>query len=939
MAFKSTNSHADSIKKSKKRNLSDYNLYARDASSQSDDNVETESLTSVRDENACNDCGENVFPQTSFLRNVETPDILITKRSNELAGVQSNNTLRKEKGDRNKKSDKTSQLHKNNLHIVSDIKTKEKGEGRQVFFEANERKGETEEKLGSDCSENGTKRNFKGEICSVEEIENQSQGKRDTKRRNNRRFPNTKNFLSKTGQLLNDSASNHEKNFVERLNYIEKKESRSNLKKSKKKKYKRYFELRSMEESSKRDESENVTTENLSQALRTDQFNKVSPSPFDDVPGFRRSNTMCHRSRRITDDFHLPKSFSFDSKAPVIGREKWICFEEERSLYAETTSEKKVLLNVHSPQTATRGNDDNDDDKTILEHKVNLASKSVENLFEVLNKAVTQLKEERRGGDDQNELINDDDKWSEISDEIISLEFDTDEEKFCDTPVKQYPNVSLFQVSNPSCDLNNECNASLSLPEFDEGRNDVLDEYPPASVRNSWKFWYRYPDKKKKLSGRKWIPVLVHIDDGFLKINSLNGNTPEIRKEILLHQYCSLTTPVIHKGNKDGKVHSVKFEYVKFKELHRVKPRLKIEHVAHYTPVVKLSCRDMIALNDFINCVETVIRNVPSYRAKSLSYEHEEIFIDSFDKCSYLVSGEGHILKYNVTVQLQLKCFLSGDPELKLFLNDTRNENILSRTKEAISMENYKRTNVWITPENYEYHPCVNESISSVEGGVVFTPPDACSFELLRFRLRKRNPLPIIVKSSLEVLALNSVHLKAEVRVNGNAKNIRYKRNNVVLYIPVPSSWSKLFVKSRLIGRNVKYLNVKTSFKLHNLARDTNSRATFEVSTGTAKYEPAYGAIVWELGSLPIIRDGLAADATHTFQCFIELPFPLHIRDDFQPYSYLEFNVKQQMGSNVSVEELLLSDGCVPEKWVCYRSDFMYRIEMKILEDGKERTR
>ena len=941
MSFSYVNSQSDSRKKSKKKSLSDYNLYVRDINYQSDED-ETQSLTSVLDDNTINNLTtQSLILQTNIPGNIETPDVLVTQRKIELAGVQNKKSEIKERADQNK-FDKASQ--KTILCIVSD-KTRGQGEGGQVFFEENEEeKGKSEQNsLEFDCSENGIKRNFRGEIRSLEEIDNQLL--KSQKRTSNRRFSNTKT----TNIFHNSTSSYDDRNLHGRLNQSRnKKEYSSDPNKTKKKYYKRHVGLRDMKESNETNESENTKADNHLQALRADQFNKISPSPVEDEPGFRRSNTVCLRTIvKKPDNFHIQKSCSVDSKAPVIGREKWIRFEEEKpfsesliqkdfdnSHISSVEGEKKLLFNGFSLQTSALIDDD---DKINEEQSKHPISKSVENILEAVNKAVTQFKEEKR--DDENQLIHVGDEWSEISDEIISLEFDTDEEKFCDTPVKQYPNISLFQVCNANGHFSKVSNTPPLPMDLDEGRNNVLDEYPPISLRSSWKFWYRYPDKKKKFSSRKWIPVLVHVDNGSLKINSLNGNTPEIRKEILLNQYCALTTPVMHKGNKDGKVHSVKFQYVKFKEHRRVKPRLKIEHVVNYTPVVKLSCRDMIALNDFINCVETVIRNVPTYRGKNLSYEREEIFIDCLDKCSYLISGEGHVLKYNITVQIRLKCFLSGDPELKLFLNDTRNEEILSRIKTALSKDNYRRSTVWICPENYEYHSCVDENKSSLEGGVVFTPPDACNFELLRFRLRKRKPLPIIVKSSLEVIALNSVHLKAEVRVNGNARNIRYKRNNIVLYIPIPSSWSKLFVKSRLYGRNVKYLNVKASFKSETMVRDSNGRATFEISAGNAKYEPAYGAIVWELGSMPILKDGLAADAIQTFHCFIELPFPLHIRDDFQPYSYLEFNVKQQISSNVCVEELVMSEGGVPEKWVCYHSDFLYRIEMKILEDGKERKR
>eukprot|EP00111_Clytia_hemisphaerica_P019860 TCONS_00058551-protein len=1085
-------SHGNNTRgKSKKKTLKDYNLYLKETSSQSEDNVETESLISLREETSdLSFSGHNKF-EDSHVDGYFRPQLRLKSPTRQYPSIvgdeeRENDEMRERRRDieddhnvidgEDSQTQMFSSTDSTTKIIIKETKRrgikeeqKESVDGGLLLKKKKNRneESESEEKDADEKERNEDVLFFSSwspssSSCSTSKTtfttNKHKEAKRTVRNNTNKRYRTiTKNQKKKSELLLKNNHQTEEEeekkdvllqqrrqrkgekeetgdyliqtnNISNGKNSLQSSSNRKNISstvltrhhqkpqqtssklnnsRSHQKEYSIFslsshnnkrkrksfggFRRKSMEEgaATSSNEEENTIMSPQQQTIRADQFNKICPSPFDDVPGFRRSNTMQHRkSKRDSLNSNstaavgrMSKSFSFDlsssSKVPgpvALGRDKWIQFEEDRGeenifqeeehqispvsiqspqkidfeFFPELTSETdQMILDSH---VAEKDVDSENEVDKLKEQSTGIATRSVENLLETVNKTVTLLKgsitnREISDPDERKEFVNTDtpdDLSSMISDEIISLEFDTDEEKFRDTPVKQFPDVSLFQVSVVGTNRDNlriERKNSVDHVTKDNGSNDVLDEYPPTTQRNSWKLWYRYPDKKMKMGRRrKWTPVIAHVENNFLKLNSLNGCTPEIKREYPLHPFCSFTAPTMHKGNKDGKVHSVKLQYVKYKEIRRVKPRLGVEHVPVFTPVVKLSCRDVIALRDFMKRIETVIRQIPTYRDEDISYEREEIFIDSEDDCSYLVSGsDGVVIKYNITVQLKLRCFISGNPELKLFLNDVNNQDILSRTKEALSKEN-KRTNNWIVPENYEFNPCIDVKKSQDEGGVVFTPPDGCSFELLRFRLRKRNPLPITVKSSLEVLALKSVHLKAEVRVNGDGKSIRHKRNNVILYIPVPSSWSKLFLKSRLVGRIAKYLSVKSSLKSQRVSRASNARASFEISTGCARYEPAYGAIIWELGNLPIIRDGLPADATHTFQCTIELPFPLHIRDDFQPYSYLEFNIKQQMGSNVSVEEVLLSDGRVPEKWVCYRSNFTYRIEMLILEDGKERT-
>lgn len=944
-------------RKSKKKSLSDYNLYLREVSSQSEDNVDTESLFSLKDDSFSRlddtSSTDQLFqPQASD--KINETDVVARSELSELKREQ---------------------------HFVSD-NTKENDMQTQVFSEFQQQK--THLIKTTNNKQKKKKKEEKQEEEEDKKFSNYSSVINDTFIEGKQKEPLLVLSDKEKNYEQVDDADKSNANEVEFNNVNASVDQQHKRNSFKRKKRKRTI-TRSMNDEMNYDE-EGESSETMifsSHQIRADQFNKVCPSPFENVPGFHQTqstkqqqNTTNYKSE-LTLSPKLSKSCSFDSDAsnkpltPVmVGREQWILFEEEKSILNQQHENTTEILRRNSKVTVEEctTNTNAKEKKKLLDknnfedfeikgdlQQSGMVAKSMENLLDVVNKTVSLLKgsltNQTATNGDEDVLVystqtQNDDAMSELSDEIISLEFDTDEEKLRDTPVKQFPNVSLFQVSIVGTErekLKFELNGKKKLESnniMENGRNNILDEYPPVITRSSWRFWYRYPDKKKRFGSRKWIPVTVHLENEILKVNSLNGNSPEIKKEIPLHPFYNFTVPRLHKGNKDGRVHSIKLQYVKYKEKRRVKPRVGMEHVSIYTPVLKLSCRDVIMLREFISRIDGVIKYMPTHRDKGISYNHEEIFIDSDDQCSYLISTDGTILKYNTTVQLRLRCFVTGNPQLKLFLNDINNREILSRTKEALARESCnKLPSSWIAPELYEYNPCVHMNKSMEEGGVIFTPPDGCSFELLRFRLRKRNPLPIMAKSSLEVLSLNSVYLRAEVRVNGDAKNIRHKRNNVIFYIPVPSSWSKLFIKSRFAGRTSRYLSAKAPLKSNQPGRATNTRATFEVSAGVACYEAAYGAIIWELGTLPIIRDGLPADVTHTFCCSIELPFPLHIRDDFQPYSYLEYNIKQQMASNVSVEEILLSDGRVPEKWVCYRSNYMYRIEMKILEDGKERTK
>ena len=728
-------------------------------------------------------------------------------------------------------------------------------------------------------------------------------------------------------------------------------------------------------ESENKQEEFMTSTENVVEnILRVDQINKVSPLIFT-KSNRNPQETRVLNKKELSLAVKLPNSnmnerkdkkiseskeekwiwFTDDSSKPRTNerimtlqpvnnenllsspsREEWISFEDESTSF-ELTKESSII------------EDDSDSKRLISKDESSDVSKemniSLENILNIVKEPLKGSNSKRKADDEKNLVsvhgTSKEESESEISDDIVSLDYESEEErkKLRDTPLKQYPDVELFQATSA---VKREC-AKRSLSDtsnqINSCKNDIdmstLDDYPDKCPKNSWSFWYRYPDQKKRVGSRKWYPVNVTVDGDFIKVNGQTKTGITISREIPLHPFFVFTLPTVHNGNRDGKMYSTKLQYVKYKEIRKFRTKTKIEHLPVYTPVLKLATRDFISLREFINKVESIIRHIPTYRDKGITYRHEEIFIDCDDECQYLLTGEGEVLKYNVTVQMRLRVFVTGTPQLRLYLNDVCNQEVLAKVKE-LSHLNTKSSKSWIKPLNYEFHPCVDSNASKQYGTVVFVPPDGCSFELLRFRVPHRNPLPVIAKSSLEVLSNNSVRLNASIQVTGSSKTIRHKRNDVTVFFPIPSSWGVLFVRSRNFSGKKKYIKVKADSNHAALSVATLNRVTLQISTGVAKYDPAFSAVVWRLGTLPIIHGNVAADAVHVFQCLLELPFSLEIRDEFQPYTFVEFNVGHQLASGVSIEEILLSDGKIPDKWVCYRSNFSYKISMKLIENGKE---
>ena len=613
---------------------------------------------------------------------------------------------------------------------------------------------------------------------------------------------------------------------------------------------------------------------------------------------------------------------------------KWVIFENEYHLKGDST-EEYTAKDAKVPRVAEPKQDNQfGSQPTILLDSPNKGA-SLSLLSGIYIPDIFDIDAEFRKTDPVQNI----DSESIRSAEICDLNVMDSDSLLKDTR-KQYPNEELFQASSflhkTILDMKpdeqethhmNEANSFLHCPPpcFD---------YPEIDTRREWIFFYRFPEKKRRLSAREWINVKIELNNDTILVSG-RGRGIEILKEIPLHPYFAFTLPILHKqkGNSSHtKLHSVKLQYVKYTEKRKMSSKLHLEHLPSYTPVLKIASRDIGLLKHFIETVENVVRRIESHRDIGITHRHEEIFIDCDDICQYEVDGNGEVKRYNITSQIRLRVFVTGAPNLILFVNDL---NTCKKQKLKKGDGKLPKNKKWILMENVEYHPCVDVNSSKIEGGVVFKPPDGCSFEIMRFRTRSSCTLPISFKATIDFKTTKSFEIKAECKVIGEGKMMKYQRKNIVVFFGIPASWKTVLVKSRKLNGKKKYLQAKSDFKTLKSGVARTSMCFIEVSTGSARYEPEYSALVWRVGDLPILSSGVPADAVQTFSCHINLPFEIDVTDYSALSANVEFEINQTVGSELQIHEVLVSDKRLPDKWVCYKATYCYKAILNVINQQR----
>lgn len=131
------------------------------------------------------------------------------------------------------------------------------------------------------------------------------------------------------------------------------------------------------------------------------------------------------------------------------------------------------------------------------------------------------------------------------------------------------------------------------------------------------------------------------------------------------------------------------------------------------------------------------------------------------------------MLRSEIVGHINMKCELSGTPQLKLGLNDKVFFEVSGKTTRSRTIE----------MDHLKFHHCVDMNKFETERTIEFIPPDG-GFELMSYRLNTQLKPLIMVEVNIQSHSQTKIEYNIKAKSNYRSKSIAH---NVEILIPVPN--------------------------------------------------------------------------------------------------------------------------------------------------------
>lgn len=174
-----------------------------------------------------------------------------------------------------------------------------------------------------------------------------------------------------------------------------------------------------------------------------------------------------------------------------------------------------------------------------------------------------------------------------------------------------------------------------------------------------------------------------------------------------------------------------------------------LQHTPQITELFKFGSHNYAHLKQFKAAIEQTLFKMPVARDRALTYRAEEMQVQMQDEYYCELNTAGIVQNHKARVRLFLLSFLNGNPVVEIGINDRTREG-----KEVVGRNDIMpiSTEEWIRVEDVQFHHCVEASAFQADDKLVkLVPPDACTIEVMRFRVRpsKNRELPLIVSARM----------------------------------------------------------------------------------------------------------------------------------------------------------------------------------------------
>ncbi|XP_008251010.2 stonin-1 isoform X1 [Oryctolagus cuniculus] len=502
--------------------------------------------------------------------------------------------------------------------------------------------------------------------------------------------------------------------------------------------------------------------------------------------------------------------------------------------------------------------------------------------------------------------------------------------------------MPIDQKSLNKCSLNYICEKlehlqsaenqeSLDLAVRCLNAEDAASSFVPRSLFRSqpkagWAFMLRIPEKKNVMSSRQWGPIYLKVlPGGILQMYYEKGLERPFR-ELQLDPQCRLSEPKVESFSVAGKIHTVKIEHVSYTEKRKYHSKTEVVHEPDVEQMLKLGTTDYQDFLAFLTTVEEELTKLPALPKPKKSYEEQELTLEVVDNFwGKVTKGEGKLVESTVITQIGCLCFVNGNADCFLTLNDLE----LQKRDESYFEKNPEKRGIDIL--EYHFHKCVKVQEFEQSRIIRFVPLDACRFELMRFKtLYNGDDLPFSVKS---VVVVQGAYVELQAFINmaplaqrSSPAGSLMSCDNVMIHFPVPSQWIKALWTMNL--QRQKSLKAKMNRRaclgsLH----EPESEPVIQVTVGSAKYESAYRAVVWKIDRLP--DKNSSPDHPHCLSYKLELGSDQEIPSDWYPFATVQFVMLDTCASRTEVRSLGVESDVQPQKHVHQRACYNVQVEIE----------
>ncbi|KPM10255.1 Adaptor complexes medium subunit-like protein [Sarcoptes scabiei] len=529
-----------------------------------------------------------------------------------------------------------------------------------------------------------------------------------------------------------------------------------------------------------------------------------------------------------------------------------------------------------------------------------------------------------------------------------------------ETPEPEWP--SSFGDSTTSKQKANDSHspASPQTPLYDMDTSQPLEDFPPPYLGEGWELMLRHPARKKLTANRYWKKIFVRFlpETCTFQLFNKKGDTQPFQ-ELPLQASYSLSEMSPQQYDQYGKIFTIKIQYIFYRERVGVRPGqiakvmqgqiqsmgdlarlgMPIEHAPQFSELMKLGTLDYNDIKELTTVVEEAMFRMVVHRDRALNYRTEEIQCWVQDECYVEQNKLGIVEKQLARVRIFFLAFLNGMPIIDVGINDLRRQG-----KEVVGRHDILPvvTEEWIRIEKSEFHSCVQDVLFETEQIIRLIPPDACQFEMMRFRIRppKNRELPLQVNATMNITA-SKMELKCDILVPGciSRKHGQIPCENIVIRFQIPECWVYFFRVEKHFRYGAVHSTNRRSGKLKGFDRILGTAANpepqlIEVTAGLAKYEHAYHSIVWRIPKLP--KEGQGAYTQQMMLVRLPLSSFDRIPESFYDFVHVEFQMPSTTVSHTTLRSISVNCESPPGKYVRYVAKYEYKIGLNITYDEQK---